>query len=178
MKIFLLMFLCSVSALAAEITGDWALKSSTLIYTVDHPLKTAHGKSTAAKGKGHCGPAKCDFLLAVPVKSFDSGDSNRDLHMLETVRGASNPLTSVRISGPIRFEGRQASMDATVDFAGRQHRYEGVRFEIVEATATALQVKGTLKLSLKDFEITPPSLLMREVKDEVPIAVDLAFIRP
>jgi hypothetical protein len=30
------------------------------------------------------------------VKSFDSGDSNRDLHMLQATRGAQFPLVTVR----------------------------------------------------------------------------------
>jgi hypothetical protein len=39
-------------------------------------------------------------LIAVPVKSFDSGDSNRDLHMLQVTRGAQFPLVTVRTRLP------------------------------------------------------------------------------
>ena len=46
------------------------------------------GTKHVAKGKGVCKDGQCDFLLAVPVKSFDSGDTNRDLHMLQVTRGA------------------------------------------------------------------------------------------
>ena len=59
----------------------WVLKDSMLTYHVSHPLHQTDGVSHAARGKGICHDGQCDFLIAVLVKSFDSGDSNRDLHM-------------------------------------------------------------------------------------------------
>jgi hypothetical protein len=35
------------------------------------------------------------FLIAVPVKSFDSGHSNRDLHMIQAMRGAEFPANVI-----------------------------------------------------------------------------------
>ncbi len=58
------------------------------------------GVSHAAKGKGVCTAGECNFLIAAPVKSFDSGDSNRDLHMLEVTRGAQFPMVIVRTQFP------------------------------------------------------------------------------
>jgi len=54
------------------------LEQSTLTYHVSHPLHQVDGVSHAPRGKGVCKDGQCDFLIAVPVKSFDSGDSNRD----------------------------------------------------------------------------------------------------
>ena len=58
------------------------------------------GVSHAARGKGVCQAGQCDFLIAVPVKSFDSGDSNRDLHMLQVSRGGQFPMVTVRVRLP------------------------------------------------------------------------------
>ena len=58
---------------------------------MSHPMHEVDGTSHAARGKGICHAGQCDFLIAAPVKSFDSGDTNRDLHMLEATRGASFP---------------------------------------------------------------------------------------
>ena len=69
--------------------SQWVLEQCTLTYHVSHPLHSADGVSHAARGKGVCHAGQCDFLIAVPVKSFDSGDSNRDLtrtHGRVTVR--------------------------------------------------------------------------------------------
>jgi hypothetical protein len=77
-------------------TGNWVLDHSTVTYTTHHPLKTASGTSKGARGSGQCSNSKCQFLIAAPVKSFESGDSNLDLHMLQVTRGAANPMIVVR----------------------------------------------------------------------------------
>jgi hypothetical protein len=48
----------------------------------------------------HFWSCACDFLIAVPVKSFDSGNSNRDLHMLQVTRGGQFPMITVRTRLP------------------------------------------------------------------------------
>ena len=80
--------------------GQWVLEQSTLTYHISHPLHQVDGVSHAARGKGTCHAGQCDFLIAVPVKSFDSGDSNRDLHTLQVARGGLFPLGSVRVRLP------------------------------------------------------------------------------
>src|SRR5579871_2854833 len=90
----LIFFLALPCVYAAD--HQWVLKQGTLTYHVSHPLHQIDGVSHAARGKGTCQAGQCDFLIAVPVKSFDSGDSNRDLHMLQVTRGAQFPLVSVR----------------------------------------------------------------------------------
>ncbi|MGA8289230.1 MAG: hypothetical protein WB950_11030, partial [Acidobacteriaceae bacterium] len=67
--------------LFAQTDTQWVLQGSTLTYHMSHPMHEVDGVSHAAKGKGICHAGQCNFLIAVPVKSFDSGDSNRDLHM-------------------------------------------------------------------------------------------------
>src|SRR4051794_7025441 len=79
---------------------EWVLEKSTLTYHVSHPLHQTEGVSHAAKGKGICHEGQCKFLIAVSVKSFDSGDTNRDLHMVQVVRGAAYPLVTVRLTVP------------------------------------------------------------------------------
>src|ERR1700729_2865392 len=97
-KILSVFLLVTLPAFAAD--SQWVLKQSTLTYHVSHPLHESEGVSHAAKGKGVCHDGQCDFLIAVPVKSFDSGDSNRDLHMLQVVRGGQFPLITVRTHLP------------------------------------------------------------------------------
>src|SRR5437879_944000 len=80
---------------AAQTDSQWVLEQATLMYHVSHPLHQVEGVSHAARGKGVCHAGQCDFLIAVPVRSFDSGDSNRDLHMLQVARGAQFPMVMV-----------------------------------------------------------------------------------
>src|SRR5271165_5168351 len=98
---------------------QWMLKESTLTYHVSHPLHQSEGVSHAARGKGVCHEGQCDFLIAVPVKSFDSGDSNRDLHMLQVTRGAQFPIVTVRIRVPeSASESAIINLDLEIQFAG------------------------------------------------------------
>ncbi|MGC2606712.1 MAG: hypothetical protein WA419_14280, partial [Silvibacterium sp.] len=91
----LIAFLLVALPMFAQADTQWVLDQSTLTYHMSHPVHEVNGVSHAAKGKGVCHDGQCNFLIAVPVRSFDSGDSNRDLHMLEATRGAQFPMVIV-----------------------------------------------------------------------------------
>jgi hypothetical protein len=78
-KILIAAFLLAAGTAQGQTNSQWILEQSTLTYHVSHPLHQTEGVSHAARGKGVCHAGQCDFLVTVPVKSFDSGDSNRDL---------------------------------------------------------------------------------------------------
>ncbi|MGH9469768.1 MAG: YceI family protein [Terriglobia bacterium] len=152
--------------------SHWLLERSTLTYHVSHPLHEAEGVSHAARGKGVCHAGECDFLIAVPVKTFNSGNSNRDLHMLEVVRGAQFPLVVVRLHVPAAAVGSAAlKVDLQIQFAGQTAHYSRVAFQRV-ARGNEVEVKGTIPLKLSDFKIKPPELLDIPIKNEVPVRVD------
>src|ERR1039458_8691012 len=100
--------------------SPWGLEQSSLTYHVSRRLHESEGVSRAARGKGVCHAGQCDFLIAVAVKSFDSGDSNRDLHMVQVTRGAQFPIVTVRTRLP---ESSAASAtvnaDLEIQFAGQ-----------------------------------------------------------
>jgi hypothetical protein len=96
----LVAFLLLALPTLAQTDSQWVLSQSTLTYHVSHPLHQTDGVSHAARGKGVCHAGQCDFLIAVPVNSFDSGDSNRDLHMVQATRGGQFPMVSVRTRLP------------------------------------------------------------------------------
>lgn len=164
--------------LAPRLAGadsQWILQESTLTYHVSHPLKQTEGVSRAAKGKGVCHAGECDFLIAVPVKSFDSGDSNRDLHMLQVVRGGQFPLITVRthlLESASSLATIQADLE--VQFAGQTVQYKQVPFQkSVQGSDTV--ISGTIPLTLSDFKIDPPTLLTLPVKNDVPVRVEMKW---
>lgn len=93
---FLLLAAASLAAAQTTCTRQ----QSTLTYSMTHPIHHVEGVSHAARGKGICEAGTCNFLIAVPVKSFDSGDSNRDLHMLQVTKGAEFPMVVVPTQFP------------------------------------------------------------------------------
>ena len=160
---------------AAGADSQWLLQSSTLTYHVSHPLHQTEGVSHAAKGKGVCHAGQCEFLIAVSVKSFDSGDSNRDLHTLQVTRGAEFPLVTVRTRLP---ESAAASTtinaDLQIQFAGQSAEYKQIPFKL-ERQGENIHITGTIPATLSDFKIDPPSLLTMPVKNETPVRVDMTW---
>jgi hypothetical protein len=155
--------------------GQWVLETSTLTYHVSHPLHETEGTSHAARGKAVCHAGQCDVLIAATVKSFDSGDSNRDLHMLQATHGAQFPIISVRIRVPESALGSSMILcDVEVDFAGQTAQYRQIPFQqVTEGIHT--RITGTVPATLSDFKIPPPSLLTVPVKNEMPVRVETTW---
>lgn len=169
----LFLFLGVANLLAAD--QQWVLKQSTLTYHVSHPLHQTDGTSHAARGKGICHEGQCEFLIAVPVKTFDSGDTNRDLHMLQVTRGAEYPMVSVRTRLP-ESDATATSIkaDLEIQFAGQTVTYKQIALEI-KTEGNEKHITGTIPATLTDFKIDPPSLLTMPVKNEIPIHVDITW---
>lgn len=161
--------------LFAQTDTQWALQRSTLTYHMSHPMHEVDGVSHAAKGKGICHAGQCNFLIAVPVKSFDSGDSNRDLHMIEAVRGAQFPMVIVRTEFPEADTTSQTIYaNLEVQFAGQTAHYQHVPFQRV-MQGNQVQITGTIPAICSDFKIDRPSFLTVPIKNEIPVKVDMTW---
>src|SRR3984957_15067135 len=155
----------------------WALEKSEIDYTVTHPLHVVHGKSLLARGEGvRNSDGTWQFLVAVPVRSFTSGDNNRDLHMQEVTKAGINPLIKVNllIDKIADHKAPQTlTADAQIEFAGVKADYPKVALTVVGWTGDEVHITGTIPLDLKDFAIKPPALLTVPIKDQVPIMLDM-----
>ena len=159
----------------APASDQWVLDQSTLTYHVSHPLHQSEGVSHAARGKAVCNAGECAFLIAVPVKSFDSGDSNRDLHMIQVTRGAEFPMVTVRTSLPeSAATASTVNADLEVQFAGQTVHYKQIPFQLVRE-GKETRITGTIPATLSDFKIDPPTLLTLPVKNELPIRIEMTW---
>ena len=159
----------------ARADSQWALDQSTLTYHMTHPIHEVNGVSHAAKGKGVCHDGQCDFLIAVPVKSFDSGDSNRDLHMIEATRGAQFPMVIVRTRFPeAELPSSTIYADLEVQFAGQTAHYQHVALQR-SAQGTEVRITGTIPATCSDFKIDRPSFLTVPIKNEIPVSLDMSW---
>jgi hypothetical protein len=171
----LTLLLVLVLPAVARADRQWVLEKSTLTYHVSHPLHEADGVSHEARGKGACQAGQCNFLIAVPVKSFNSGDSNRDLHMLEVVRGAEFPMVVVRTELPEgEIKAGAIHADLEVQFAGQIAHYKQVEFQLVKQ-GDDINLTGTIPATVSDFKIDPPKLLMLPIKNEIPVRVEMTW---
>ena len=159
----------------AQSDSQWTLDQSTLTYHMSHPMHDVDGVSHAAKGKGICHAGTCNILIAAPVKSFETGDTNRDLHMIEAVRGAQYPMVVVRA----QFADSETTQptvyaDLEVQFAGQTAHYTHVAFARVMRGGET-HITGTVPATCSDFKIDRPSFLTVPIKNEIPISVDMTW---
>jgi hypothetical protein len=172
-RLFLFVLLLALPEVARA-DSQWILEKCTLTYHVSHPLHEVDGVSHAAKGKGVCHAGVCDFLIAVPVKSFDSGDSNRDLHMLQVTRGGEFPMVIVRTEVPESATSGTIKADLEIQFAGQTAHYKQVSFEVTKQ-GNETRLTGTIPTTVSDFKIEPPKLLAMPIKNEIPVKVDMTW---
>ena len=161
----------------AQSDTTYVLQQSSLSYHMSHPMHEVDGTSHAARGKGICHAGECDFLIAAPVKSFDSGDTNRDLHMIEATKGAQFPIVQVRT----HFSQSEASAatifaDLEVQFAGQTAHYAHVPFQRTQM-GSAIRIAGTIPALCSDFKIDRPSFLTVPIKNEIPVRVNMTWLQ-
>ncbi len=170
-----LLVLMALAPGAGAVDRQWVLRESTLTYHVSHPLHQTDGVSHAARGEAACHDGQCDFLIAVPVKSFDSGDSNRDLHMVQVTRGAEFPMVVVRTRLPESDSAASVlHADLEIQFAGQTVHYKQVAFQLTRR-GSDVEISGTIPATLSDFKIDPPSLLALPVKNQIPVRVQMTW---
>ncbi len=173
--LFSVIILCAFTAAAQQPQSQWVLDQSSLTYHMSHPMHEVDGTSHDAKGKGICSAGQCNFLIAVPVKTFNSGDSNRDLHMIEAVRGAQFPMVVVRAQFPESdLNAAYIHANLEVQLAGQTAHYSQVPFQRTQQGGE-VRITGAIPLTCSDFKIDRPSFLTVPIKNEIPVRVDMSW---
>jgi polyisoprenoid-binding protein YceI len=138
---------------------------SSITYRIVHPLHEIEATSKDATYQLEIDPAKKEIVsvsATVDVTTFDSGNSNRDSHAMEVIDAISYPEVSF-VSSSVTGTGDSLKVTGKLTF-------HGVTKDIV-AMATSkwsvdkIEVRGSFVLSLTDFKIERPSLLMIPVED-------------
>jgi len=159
-------------------TTQFNLKNSKITYEVNHPLHQVKGVSTSGKGKGQCDDKICDFLIGATVKSFDSENSNRDLHVLEVTRAALNPVVTMSLQPLANLvpsdlnQSRVFKTDAKINFAGILNTVQQVEIQIKKISDKEFVTTGKFKIDFDSFKMEKPSLLRVSVKNEILISFE------
>jgi hypothetical protein len=153
---------------------SWRVASSELSYKLEHKLHTVVGTSHAAQGAAVVDKDGARVMVRVPVKSFDSGNANRNVHMLEVVEGARYPFVVLkgRVSAAaLRAAGSRGKVDidAELDFHGVRTRRR-IAVALSHPDAKHLEVSFRFPVSLTAHKIERPSLLFIKVKDNIIIS--------
>jgi hypothetical protein len=160
------------AAQAALGPGHYGLKSGHIQYAAQHPLHAFEATSGAAKGKAACTASRCEILIAAPVKSFDSSNSNRDAHMLEITKGIQFPLVSFRAD--FATNGTPAELTGEAEFAGHKHALTLTHLQW-QGDATHPKVTADSTFQLQDFGIEAPALLGVPMSQDIALKMEAEF---
>lgn len=168
MKFLGLLFLFSFSSSFGQV---WQLERGKGTYEVKHLVKRVQGESQAIKGKMECGETECEFLVAVPVNSFTSSDSNRDLNMQMAVESSKYPLASAKGKFTKADLAKGSwKMPADVEFHGIKKQYQIQMHKKGEA-----EFMTDFTLMLVEHSVKRPSLFGIELDNEVPMHFEMQW---
>lgn len=148
---------------------ELSLANAKAEYTVKHLLKTVKGESQELKGKLVCDKGECEFLVAIPAKSFVSSDSNRDLNMQTILEVTKFPLITVKGSfAEANLSKGSFDVKSLISFHGIEKEYN---LKIKNDSLSS----GQFNLLLEDHKVERPSLLMAKIDNEVPIHFNFSW---
>lgn len=172
--LFLLCGLVVPSLVSAQQSLRADRQRSVITYYMKHALHSWEGVSREVNSIIQLNAAGDIEKVAatVPVKSFDSKNSNRDSHMLEVTDALTYPQVSFystsvtrtaegyEVKGMLKFHG----VEKSVQFKARESRSGSQR-----------QVSGSFVMLLEDHKVERPSLMMIKTDNEVRIEFNFSY---
>jgi polyisoprenoid-binding protein YceI len=155
-------------------------KSGTVTYHLVHKLHKFDGVCKQPEGKVRILPnGKAQVMVRAKVESFDSGNSNRDSHMKETVEAARFPTVELKATGdaapPTTFPATvERTFHAEVTFHGVPKSLD-IPVQLTYESATSIKAKAHFILKVEDFKIERPSLMFVKIDNDMPVDVELTF---
>jgi polyisoprenoid-binding protein YceI len=171
--LFAAALLLALPASAAEWKVDAA--DTRLNYRLKHPFHEVVGVSAEAAGGANYDPATGGSVrIEAPVKSFRSGNANRDVHMLEVVAAHRNPTVLFEAKLPAGLpESGTATVEGTVTLKGVSRP---IKAEVTLAReGDKLKVKASFPVSLEGHQIERPSLMLIKVEDALRIEAEVVL---
>jgi polyisoprenoid-binding protein YceI len=168
---------------AAAVAGTWdSADGSTLTFHVVHKFHAVTGVARGVEARARLAP---DGGLQVSVRArvagFDSGNSNRDAHMLEVLEAARFPFVTVKgVAEGIRLDAVPGEVDVPLRGALELHgvsRPLDVTAHVRFTSPDRAEVEATFPLSLDAHRVERPSLLFVKIDDRVEITARLVLVR-
>lgn len=157
------------------VTGD-----SSLSYRLEHPLHAVDGRSRAVEGRVRWMPdGRVQVMIRARVDSFDSGNSNRDAHMLEVMDAAALPWVTLKaVAEGVRVDAwpaeRAVRLRGELDLHGVARPLE-VEAKVRFVSPDRIEVEAGFAVSLTAHRIERPKLLFMAVEDLLAITARLSL---
>lgn len=170
MKIILYLFLLmlgSADTCLAQRNLPIDKRNSWVQYSLHHPMHATVGKSQEMTGvlRYNDTAQKMDAVaIAVPIRSFNSNNANRDSHVLEVTEALKYPRITFT-SNNLQQRGDVLAVTANVNFHNITRQ---VQFNAKTWTqGNQIFVQGSFNISLTAHGVARPSLLMVQTDDSL-----------
>ena len=156
--------------LIATIHGrDFTIKQGEVTYYGYHLLHDWKGTSKHIGGNFtfESSLENFDGIISIPVKSFDSGNSNRDSNMLVYCKGIQYPDISFRPKEIIKDD-NLVTIKGLLIFAGNVQNLT-TSASVKAISDNSCSAEGKFDIFLSKFDIERPSLLFTKIEDRISI---------
>ena len=146
--------------------------TGTVEYRLVHKFHKITAVSKALVVRGTVDGSGLKVMARTQVSTFDSDNTNRDAHMMETVEGEKYPWATVRAALPgftLPAKGtKKITVQASVELHGVSVTHS-IELTVVTKDGKAFHVSFEFPESLTAHKIELPSLLFVPVDDEIKI---------
>ncbi len=152
---------------------------STIAYDLVHKFHAVHGVSRSVEGKARVlADGTVQVMVRAPLDTFDSGNSNRDAHMLEVTEAARNPYVVFKALGRL-VPPSSYPADVKLQLRGELTLKTTRPIEVPVVVHFASPGRATLDakfpVSLEEHQVERPSLLFVKVDDGITIEARLTL---
>jgi polyisoprenoid-binding protein YceI len=155
-----------------KIAADTSL--SQLSYAMRHPLHNFTASSKELKAIAVVDDeTKLEMIaVSVPVKSFDSGNSNRDSHTIEVTQALKYPNVTFSADNII-YSGNRVSATGKLVFHGITNSItiQGIQ----KHDNNKLVLSGNFEIDMTDYGIKPPAIMGMSTDKMIKLAFSLTF---
>lgn len=165
-----------ISSATAQTKWVESIKNETSVtYLLSHPLHHVESTSKEIFCRIGIDPAKKEIKSVsaqIDVMTFNSGNSNRDSHAMEVIDAITYP--------DVNFLSTSIIQNADSLKVMGKLTFHGVTKDIIIAAVAKwfpdkLEVKGSFDISLTDFKVERPSLLMIKSDDTLRFSLTAVF---
>lgn len=173
--VWMLMFVAvkSFSQEKRKIESD--KKSSKVEYAMKHPLHSWEAVSKESKSiiVFNDKSQKIEAVaVIIPIKSFDSGNSNRDSHAIEVLEALKFPNVTFTASS-IQESGIDLFIKGNLSFHGVTKPLELKVQQVISKTNR--KVTGDFVINMTDFNVDPPGLMGLKTEEKIVLKFVMVF---
>jgi polyisoprenoid-binding protein YceI len=149
--------------------------ASVFMYGLHHPLHSFESTAKEFKciGVFNDESQKLEVMaVSVAVRSFDSGNSNRDSHVVETVEALKFPSITFS-SQDIVYNGNKVIAKGILVFHGQTKEISIAGTQNI--SGNKLSLSGKFDVNMTHYGVKPPSLMGMSTDEEINISFDFKF---